>query len=548
MQQKLKRPSIFNRIVLRLLIFNSLLVFLPEAAFLYLETYEKKLLQAHERTLYNQARIAAAFLTVQPLDKMKAEAALEALKGQQEARIRIIDNNRRLLADTSQIIQSPPNNQQLLVQSDEEATADIPRLQPDSGEISTSTGQMEPQNPLSANETMLYRFGSFPFRIYRAFFPPEEPIAGAAEFYNGKELFNGQEIEVALIDKRYGSATRISSGQNSVTLYSALPIIRNNKVEGVVLVSQSSAKILYDLYEIRLDIFKIFILSVTAAIIISLILSSTILRPIKKLIKRSTNLLDNKGKIQGNFKYRGMKDEIWQLSESLTQLTGKIQHSMNELEQFSSDAAHELKNPIASIQAAAEILEDQVPNETVNFAHIISKESKRMNRLLISLKELSMIGQSEADKATIMDVKEMINESLCLFQLKHKELKLTGKLSKEKLLINAPTLRMRQVFDNLLDNCCSFSPLKGKVHVSAEKLDKRIIIKISDEGAGIPESEREAVFERFYTTRNKSEGLHSGLGLSIVRRIIEESGGTIVASGPKKPQNGTIFILELPSI
>jgi two-component system sensor histidine kinase ChvG len=210
----------------RLLAFNLLLVFLPVAGFLYLDTYERQLLRSLEHALAQQARVLAASLSGRgPLAPTAAEAPLRALQGRHEARFRIVDPEGRLLADSSRLGTGEPA-----------APCGRPRL---------------PVVP-HAESLPLYRLASFPIRLARRLFAPPEPPYESGEFSSGAGTLLGEELRAALAGG-YGAATRISAGgQRSVTLYSAVPVMHEESVAGAVLVSQSTYRILRDLYELRL--------------------------------------------------------------------------------------------------------------------------------------------------------------------------------------------------------------------------------------------------------------------------------------------------------
>src|SRR5262249_54159101 len=129
--------------------------------------------------------------------------------------------------------------------------------------------------PPRARSRLLYRLGAALYRIYEhvdeAFSPPEVP-AGPDVFYAPGRPLLGREVQEALAG-RYGAATRTTrGGQRSLTLYSALPVASGGKVVGAVLVTQSTYRILRQLYEVRLDVFRIFLGSLAAAALLSLFL------------------------------------------------------------------------------------------------------------------------------------------------------------------------------------------------------------------------------------------------------------------------------------
>src|SRR5512143_60207 len=215
------------RLSIRLLAFNVLLVFLPAAGLLTLDTYERQLLRAQEQSMVQQGRLLAAALAgADGIEPALADAIFMDLQRRQQARLRVVDASGKLLADSSRI---------------------GPRREPE-------PAVAEP--PPGAPESWLYRVGALPFRLYRRLFEPPQPGLESGEFYSGKEFLLGSEVQAAL-HGRYGATTRISGGQRSVTLYAEIPVRYNHRIVGAVLVSQSTLGILQALYAVRLDIFTV---------------------------------------------------------------------------------------------------------------------------------------------------------------------------------------------------------------------------------------------------------------------------------------------------
>jgi two-component system sensor histidine kinase ChvG len=353
--------SFLSQITVRVLAFNALIVFVPIAGILSLGTYERQLLDSLERSLVQQGRVFAAGLEdAGPRLQAAAVRLLTSLRQRREARLRVVDIHGTLLADSSSI--EPPDSSAAAGGS--QAGSGGPAGAPgaagagiNAGAAGGSTippaGAAQPA-PRSAQEAFLYRLASFPIRVWRRYLRPPQPPTESDEFYSGARVLDGPEIKDALAGN-YGAATRITSGQQSITLYSAIPVFQAGKVIGAVLVSQSTFRILSDLYTLRLDIFRLFLWSALTAVVLSLFVSATITVPIRRLRDQAHAVLDPRGRLVGGMVPSRARDEVGELSRSLAELTARLERHMRLLESFASDVSHELKNPLASIRAAAEL-------------------------------------------------------------------------------------------------------------------------------------------------------------------------------------------------
>jgi two-component system sensor histidine kinase ChvG len=335
-------PPFLSRISTRLLAFNLLLIFVPLAGFLSLGTYERQLLASLERSLVQQARVLAAVLEGSRNLAGDAERVLVALRQRSEARLRVLDAEGRLLVDSA-------------------------RLGPRAGEgarttgagsgarISGAGGSPRADEERPTEETFLYRLASFPIRLWRRYLRPPRPPLESDEYYAGAAVLAGREVQDALAGG-YGAVTRVSTrGQRSVTLYSAIPIQRGGSAAGAVLASQSTYRILVDLYALRLDLFAVFLYSLAAALALSLLAAATVTVPVRRLAAQARSILDRRGRLSGRFAPLGRRDEIGELSRSLGRLSADLERRVGLLESFAADVAHELRNPLASVRSAAEL-------------------------------------------------------------------------------------------------------------------------------------------------------------------------------------------------
>lgn len=492
-----------SRIRFRLLAWNALLVFLPAGGVLVLDTYEEQLLRDQERSMVDQGRLLSAALSERgPLRANDIERILVELGQRSEARIRVVGTDSELLADSSRL---------------------GPRREPDAEEVEDA----------SASESALYRVGSFPFRLYRRWFRPPRAPHGSADVYAAGRPIDGAEVRAALAG-RYGAATRISSGgQRSVTLYSAIPIRDRDVVVGAVLISQSTYRILQALYEVRVGVLRVFLASLGAAIVLSLLVSHTIARPLVRLRNQADAVLDRRGRLRGRFEAREGHDEIADLSRTLEKLRRRLEDHIREVESFAGDVSHEFKNPLASIRTAADILLDvDSVEERKHFADIIQREVARLQRMLSAVREIGQLdARSEVEEGEPVELVALLEGVVEAHRLRGSPVAVGfGSDARSTVVFGSPE-RLTQVFENLIDNAASFSPPGAAVEIALARADDEAVARVLDRGPGIPEAHHERVFDRFYSDRGERgrESPHAGLGLAIVKAIVENAGGSVHA-------------------
>jgi two-component system, OmpR family, sensor histidine kinase ChvG len=504
----------------RLMLFNIVLVFLPMASLLYLNTYENQLLVSQEKAMVQQGRLLSAFLSNNPkLEKESSERILLNLKGRTEARLRILDRNSKLIADSSSLYKIENLNKE------EEYSRSISKIPVD-------------------KESVLYRAATWPVRVYRKLFNPPLPVE-AESFYNSKMPFTGIEVQSAM-EGRYGAVTRLSSdGQKSVSLYIAIPITNQDQIIGAVLCSQSTYRILQDLYEIRLVILKIFLWSFLFAIIISAILAYSISFRIKRLKNDAESIRTGKGKLEGYFTPSLFMDEIGELSYSLKDLTNRLDDHLRNTSSFIQDFSHEFKNPLSIVQTASEMIPEASKEQRDRFLHLISQNSRRMESLLESIRDLSLLDKTlEEEEKNEVIIKTLLENMIDGFSIKYPERKWLLTYNSENSIVMGSWDNMGRVFINVFENANSFSDNNKPVLINMNnKQNGYINIEISNKGPGIPDGDLDKIFNRFYSNRSKNKLNHNGLGLSIVKAIVENYGGTIIAHNI---DSGVLFIIKLP--
>jgi two-component system sensor histidine kinase ChvG len=503
-----------SRLAFRLLAFNIVLVFLPIAGVLFLGEYEERLETAEIRDVTHRARlIAAAMAREGTLDEDAFEDVIHRAKVD-DLRVRLIDSLGRVVADSREIVAPAP------------------------------------QMPRTDRRNILYRLGAFLVRpVLRLVRPPEEPLE--VDYYANASRLEGPEIAVVLRGGEHFEKKISAQQQRSVTLYRMVPVVVGGWTVGAVVASKSTFAILQELYVVRLRVMRIFIASLVVAILISVFFSTSIVRPLRQLRIDARAVLDRRGRLLRGAHFKGSRrlDEIGELSRALERIMRRLDAHVGYIETFTGDVVHELKNPLASIRNANEMIADVGdPADRRRFVRVIEQEVARMERLLSGVREITAIDARLAtEQPEEVDLGVLLTKIVEGFRLREGErVRFQLDTGPGPLLVDATEDRLTQVFENLLDNALSFSPPGSTVIVNVGAEESEVVTRIADMGPGIPDASMGRIFDRFFTHRpdaSRHEGGHTGLGLAIVRTIVEGYGGGI---GAANAERGAVFTVRLP--
>ena len=225
---------------------------------------------------------------------------------------------------------------------------------------------------------------------------------------------------------------------------------------------------------------------------------------------------------------------------SIDEMTKELQHRTNRAETFSNDLAHEIRNPLASLKSASELLDKTTEkNESEKLLKIINHDVERIERLITDysqmLKDEASLSREKMSKINLMEVINNVVEDFkqdLSNQNKNIEIKIKEKISSKngKYILGIEN-RLEQVIANLLDNSISFSQDNQEIEVELKKDKKGYInLNVIDQGEGFKETDTNKIFNRFYSNRPEKFGEHSGLGLNIVKNLVELHSGQIHAS------------------
>ncbi len=288
------------------------------------------------------------------------------------------------------------------------------------------------------------------------------------------------------------------------------------------------------------------LIAIGLAVILGLIFTQTLLKPLSSLNDAMNRM--KRGELE-QVVHNESKDELGEVIEGFNQMSSALAASNARRDQMTADIAHELRSPLTVINGYLEAMQDGSLAPTPARLGIIQQEVSQLNRLVTDLRTLALAdaGQLEINKAEI-DLQTLFHHlsNAHALQAKSKNIELSFEKSQSLDKIFADEGRILQVLSNLITNAIRHTNEDGKITVSGELLNNEAMIQVSDSGEGIPESELDYLFNRFYRvdpSRQSTSG-ESGLGLSIVKALVEAHGGRV--SVQSEVGIGTTFTFTLP--
>jgi len=352
--------------------------------------------------------------------------------------------------------------------------------------------------------------------------------------------------QVVLAGQGYQAGMVISPSNIST----GIPILANNKTVGILLINRPVYRISSP-GSLFLDRFNLQILlsgltAIGLALLLAIILSRTLTRPIRELT--SATQVVSGGNLAQQVPVRS-RDELGQLATSFNNMSADLVRSLNLRRQMTADIAHELRTPVSIILGHAEAVHDGVLSASMETFEIIREEAERLEHLVEDLRTLSMADAGELKlvvrpyppQKLLQDVQKTYNH-----QAKQKKITISTKAATDLPEIAVDPQRMKEVFSNILDNALRYTPENGRIALSAEVAEDSIEMRVKDSGPGVASNELDRIFERFYrteTSRTREEG-GSGLGFAIAKSIVEKHNGRIRAES--QLGHGLTVIIRIP--
>ena len=383
------------------------------------------------------------------------------------------------------------------------------------------------------------------------------------EITEKKNINIGNENSVSLNDilfnyaasKNFGIPFTFTQEEfNKFKLTTIKNVMQNGKNIGYLAITENANDI-----KAAIDERKTFIIRTAIAVgivifIFSFVLNRYFLKPIKNLVSYTKTIKNKNLKATNIDTLKLRNDELGLLSNSLDDMTLELQKRITHAENFSTDLVHEIRNPLASLKSASEILHDTTDiKQRIKLIDILSHDVQRIERLITDysqiLKDEVALSKEKIKWIDIEPViKSVVDDFNNIYGLK-RGIKISYENdNKNKYFINGIENRIEQIIANLLDNAVSFSEDNKKVIVKVSKSEnKKVIVNILDEGQGFKEKDTNKVFKRFYSNRPDKFGQHSGLGLNIVKNLVDLHSATIEASN-RLNQRGASIVITFPKV
>ena len=323
---------------------------------------------------------------------------------------------------------------------------------------------------------------------------------------------------------------------------------------GFVVISENANEIKTAIDERKAFVIRTAISVGFVILIFSFVLSRYFIKPIQNLVGYTIKVKEKNPGKTGIENLKNRNDELGLLSNSMEDMTNELQKRISHAENFSTDLVHEIRNPLASLKSASEILKDTKDiNQRTKLLDILTHDVQRIERLITDysqmLKDEVALSKEQMKKLDIQPIiQSVVDDYNNIYKFK-KNISINYQNDgKSEYLINGIENRIEQIVANLLDNSISFSEDGSEVIVNVSNgIEKKIIIKILDEGQGFKEKDTSKIFNRFYSNRPENFGEHSGLGLNIVKNLVELHDGKIEASN-RLDKQGAMIEIKFPSL
>ena len=352
------------------------------------------------------------------------------------------------------------------------------------------------------------------------------------------------EVVQALMGKDVGNC-RFEN--NAFRSRASSPVLYQNQIIGAVYAYEYDTEEAALLVGFQSNIFRLSCIIGGLVVVFSVLMSRALTVQISELLEAIRKVREgaysHRAAVRGN-------DEIAQIGEEFNSLADRLQKTEESRRRFVSDASHELKTPLAAIRLLTDsILQtDNIdPATTREFVSDIGQEAERLSRITEDLLRLTRLDSDVLEPAVPVEILPVLQQVLRMMELIAEErgIVITYE-AEEDCRVMSTRDELYQIIYNLTDNAVKYNRDGGRVEVRLFRERGQAVLRVADEGVGIPEADIPRIFERFYRVdkaRSRAAG-GTGLGLSIVSDTVKKRGGSIQAAN--RPAGGAVFTVRWP--
>lgn len=295
----------------------------------------------------------------------------------------------------------------------------------------------------------------------------------------------------------------------------------------------------------------IFTLTIIACFIVSAVItffmSKLLSRPFNKLLGILNSLASGNYDTRVNFS-KSMKRflAVRELEDSFNTMASELQNTEMLRSDFINNFSHEFKTPIASILGFTRLLkyDSPTPSQQEEYLGIIEEEALRLSSMATGILNLTKIENQEIlSDVTEFNVSEQVRNCILLLEQNWEKKELELRPDFDEYTIEADKEMLKQVWINILDNAIKFTPKHGDIFITGEETDDTVIFYIGNTGSEIPPEAQERIFGKFYQADESHAGQGNGIGLSVVKRIVQLHKGSVSVESHDMQ---TVFTVALP--
>ncbi len=323
-------------------------------------------------------------------------------------------------------------------------------------------------------------------------------------------------------------------------LYAAAPIQQGNALLGIVQISRPTSEIMKAIWNVEFKLLAAGLVALIVSVILGLWISRRLVRPVNEL---EAAAIATAG---GDFHYQieiTRSDELGALALAFNHMVNELRRMIEQQRAFVADASHELRTPLTNIKLRSEALlsyGDVEPEMTRRYLVEIDSEADRLARLATDLLDLSRLEQPRQPlrPEQSIEVRPMVRSVTEMMQLRaqQKNVRLRTNLSDDLPPLRIHPEHLEAILVNLIDNAIKYTPAGGEVLVATDMIGDEVRLSVQDSGPGIPNADLPHIFDPFYRVdkaRSRRRGAQdeigsgAGLGLSIVKTLVEQNEGRI---------------------